>query len=204
MATCKATYRHYLLNGYGTSPLDASIQFFAVTGNGMEWTNGDLVPSYDVSKVRSFDDYYKATFIDDNLNIKCKLENEARLIKYHWVQKNIEDILTCPVDTSFFQRDSRRNHYVLNVCEAYAEAFNFPDDIQSDWGEALLCFLDWWATQLRMAWRVGYGGTTDHWTPSQLKAAEVIHNSKKRLFKLQTGQDWDEYCEEMRALANDC
>ena len=58
MATCKATYRHYLLNGYGTSPLDASIQFFAVNGNGMEWINGDLVPSYDINKVRAFDDYY--------------------------------------------------------------------------------------------------------------------------------------------------
>jgi hypothetical protein len=61
-----------------------------------------------------------------------------------------------------------------------------------DWGEALLCFFDWWSVNLRHFYGVGSKGQTDFWPEEAKKAAEAIQAAHDRLYYLVYGRTVEE------------
>lgn len=208
MSGCRETYKEYLLRGYATSPLDASIHFFATLGNGMEWDKEGNLVSWSPDKSPIKNKVFKATECPEipTLDTKWRLETDARRIKYEWVQANIEAILDSPVDSSFFQMDHRDSHYVTkHICYGSTKctAFEFPDNIQPDWAQALYCFLEWWSTMLRRAYGVGSNGNTDFWTSKQKADALAIQDATEHLYEIIHGEPYKTAMERMTALAKE-
>jgi hypothetical protein len=207
MTTCRETYRNYLLRGYSTSPLDASIQFFATIGGGMEWDeNGDLVY---LDRFRDDSPIEPKTFVPststfEDLNTMWRLENDTRRIKYEWVQANIDDVLKGKWVASYFQHERRHSAYVVeHISPEYAKAFIFPDNIQPDWAEALAQFLDWWRVNLRCVWGVDHKGRTDFWTPEQKVSEKAIQDAIERLYEIRHGEPYATAMERMTVLAKE-
>jgi len=197
VSNCKDTYRHYLLNGWGTSPLDASVQFFAVIGNGLEWdADGNLsyvFSGYDLGdiKPKEFREPTRTGFHD--LDTRYRLEDEAGRIKYEWVKTNIEDILDGGLSASYFRNNRRSGHYVTKqVCcrQTLAAAFSAPDNIEKDWAEALFNFLSWWGVNLRCEFGCDHKGETNFWEPEQKHVEKMIKDQHERLYMLLHGHSY--------------
>lgn len=204
MSGCIDTYRDYLLRGYATSPLDASIQFFAVLGNGMRWNSeGNLEYVILETPFKEFELWPAHESSIERLNTEWRLERDARLVKYKWVKENIDDILKASLSASYFRTDYRHTAYVVTnvACGSVpSNAFCFPDNIQEDWRDALCDFLDWWRVNLRNVWQVDYAGKTDFWTPEQKKVEKAIEDAYARIYKLRYGHTLEEATETARQL----
>lgn len=186
--TVKETYRH-LLTVYPTlfsCPLDVSCHLFCLIGNGYEWKNGELI---NVCGGReAFEGFRKIEpCFSEDLNTMWRLQEEAQEIKYKFILDNMEDVLKCPISTSFFDHSRRAGYYETKPCVKYSRAVNFPDDITEDWAVAVKDFLNWWLLNLNQHYMVGPELNTSHWPKEITESYNVILEARN---KIQKGYQW--------------
>lgn len=228
MASVKETMRYSLLNYptlYGSCPIKALDQWFAVNGNGMEWSrNGELVDmceprrkhtplAMDYSDLDEDEARLKADFGDSldspsyiALHTARKLRVSAARIQRKWVEDNIELILDGDLTEHYFTESFsvKRTTYVTgpHICLQYARACAFPDNITNEWGELLLKYLDNWLQTLNAHYMVGNkkGEETAHWPKEIVEAYETLKATKVRLWPLVRGEDYAVYQARSKAL----
>lgn len=176
-------------------PLDFSIHLFSGIGNAYEWTeDGRLESIRTPAELRAWAARPKSQARDDNTlasyniprRITQALKEEASKLKHAFMLENIERILDSGPTTSHFTQDYTRDSYYLTegICWEHTKciAFDYPENIQPQWAETLLEFVDWWIMCLRYTYRVGKEGEIGSWWPEHiLKAYEALCGLSKRL-----------------------
>lgn len=190
--TVYKTYKHLLTNypNIFSCPLDVSCHLFAVIGNGYEWSeNGELADCVrgDDYLLKDKDDPLGLPERDERLLAEVPhlyaqfgLQDEAKRIKYKFILDNMEDVLRCSPDTSFFGSNICYGHYVVkNICLKYAHGLNFPANITDDWAKTLHKFLNWWLYNLNCVYGLSHKGESGPWWgQNALDAYEVIKKTR--------------------------
>lgn len=197
-ATVRETFR-YLLTQYPTlhdCPLDVACTLFC--HGSYEWNSqGQLEDRHEnkkdpTPKPPQHEPYMQEPYMR-SLRIARDLQYQVDLHKYQWTLTNIEDILDCPITTSFYTSEWRGGYYETNP-STYANAINFPDYVNPDWAQAIYKFIGWWLTNLRSNYRVGHNPNTErnHWPKHIEEAYQALLAARKRIYPLaHEGRDYD-------------
>lgn len=173
------TMRQLLLNYpiLWDCPLSVSIHLFTRPGNAFEWDEvGNL--SYIFPREPRTEPLFLDTKETDSL--ERKLQNAAYRWKYQYIVDNIDDILACPCTLDIFEKRPK----IKDISSPqYIQAFNFPDNIQRDWGLTLIDFLIFWK------------GEKD--APLQ----DEVHKALIRLYNIIHCEDYDEVFRQQTELA---
>jgi hypothetical protein len=200
MSNCELTYRMHLLRfpSLHDCPLDVSISLFVHIGTGFDWDkSGNLTYYLEKGGVKAWESKIATdnasllipivqTPEESSLDIRRRLEAEAKQTKYKFVRDNIEEILRCSSVTTFFSSNWRKDDCLVKHPNDCLPAFTYPDNIQDDWAKALESFLSWWLWNLCATYQPGSSSDIDTWTwwPDIIKKFyKVVKSHRDKLYE---------------------
>lgn len=203
MATVSETLKHALLNYPSIYPekIDFLIYTLLSEGSNYEWNNGQLVNQYEPSKRSQKMDYSDINKRQDHLDPSSmgslegfyahrRLELKVERMQRKIVEDNIDVICQNQWTKNLFREEymltpsqsewiEQKKNYTNAVC------FNFPDDIQADWGELIGDFFEWTTLRLNHFYGVSQKGNgQEHWPEKAKKLLERIEQARERMFPL--------------------
>lgn len=195
-------------------PLDIMVAILC--GNStMEWQQGNLVPSYAQTRDTSVMNYS-----DLNLDNRTDNPGDAMSAMYdkRWLQaqsqvqarrlvdQHMDIIVNADPTTTYFRSRFHQSGSIRELVNGKvgkeAAFLCFPDDIQPDWGQAIVQFQDWLLQSMNDTHGIGIAGQTDHWPEAARVLKENIRSARERLHPLlHGGQSYKEHCGNMQRLS---
>jgi hypothetical protein len=195
-------------------PLDVMVAIFNGNSN-MEWQKGNLVSLYQEARDISVMDYsdlierhaprpedgpMKAFYASRWLEVQAK--TQARNL----VDQHMDIIVNADPTLTYFRSNFHHSGSIRDLINGETGAqpafLHFPDDIQPDWGDAIVQFQNWLLLAMNNMHGVGIAGQTEHWPTAATALKEKINTARERLHPLlHNGQTYQEYCTQMQALS---
>ena len=220
MATVVETLKSALINYPTLYPekIDVWISILTKKPWEYEWKNGQLINVYgggQLTKMDYSDLNERANSHDpsqengpmNSYYAHRKVEIEAEKMQRKFIEKNLDVICQDSWTTNLFRQDylldRSQTEWILQskpfedvIC------FNFPDDIQQDWGKLLEDFYSW--TEVRLNNHYGLSQKTEmrtHWPEKALTFLQTIEDARERLFPLlNNGQSLEDHRKEMKVF----
>lgn len=215
MATPNETIRYGLLH-YPTlyaNPIDVLISVFLGVGT-HNWHLGEVDHSeWDKSykgKMR-----YDAQFIskkDDSeflasINLGRELKEQVELARMQFIDKNIEQILEAPHDSTYFGKEPNGLVIVNNMWHVTyndQSALKLPKTLTQEWAIELCTFVQYIIPRICGAYQMGDGKTHDEWTkhwPVEAKRAfKVLRDAEEQFYPIAYGKTKKEHDDKVHAL----
>lgn len=197
-------YRHMMVTypSLYTCPLDVSCFIFSLKGgHGYDWAgSGQLVetlprikkegnPVQDEidrrkkQRIKTVTGGLKSLYTSDDLS------NEANVIKYEFVLKNMKRILDAGPLCTFFEKHPYRFQGMLNHnINTVALSLRFPDNIQPEWAIIVDDFLGWWNVNIAQCYlfldRKDRNDAIKHWPEDIRNGYKLVLKAHNRIRKI--------------------
>jgi len=176
-----------LLSSFDVSVIDVYSHMFAVIGNGYYWTkDGEYLCNLSGLGRDSTPIEYWQSLADKHPK---SMKFAAQVLKRQFIHDNIDAILDDHDLNDPF--DSATSETLLgsymdeHVSYNYAAVFNFPENINKEYADAMYRFIDYWQQALRNKYMVGdkkeYADAIAHWPEKAKEVNAKLNEAKERL-----------------------